>query len=197
MESLISTLQSYDETVFRWINQGWAHPIFDSLMPWFTNLHKSTSGLVLLVAVVSALLWRERKRALVGLGLSAVAMGLSDMTSHYLIKQWAQRPRPTVLADTILRTFPHVGFSFPSNHAANNMALAVVLSLLIPKWRMAFFSWALLIGVSRIYVGVHYPSDVVGGFLVGGLWAATVVIVLRRIRSTEGFFREQNSSPSS
>jgi membrane-associated phospholipid phosphatase len=192
MTEILNPLVSSDEALFRWINTDLANPFFDTLMPWITNLEKSPSGLAFLGLILAFLVWRIGYRLLVGFVFAGIAVGLADATSHYLIKQYFQRARPSGLADAIVRTFPHVGFSFPSNHAANNMAIAVVLGFMVPRWRPWFLMWALLIGLSRIYVGVHYPMDVLGGFLVGGTWATLVVWMMKRIKSTAGFFPVQN-----
>ena len=166
--------QQIDESVFHFINSSCANSAFDTFMPWITDLHHSASGIAFLLILAGVLVFYSRGLAVRALMLSAAAMGLSDFLSHYIVKEFFQRPRPTALPGAVLRTFAHVGYSFPSNHAANNMALAVMMSFFIPKLRPVFLAWAILIGFSRVYVGVHYPFDVLGGFTLGAICALIV-----------------------
>ena len=84
------------------------------------------------------------------------------------------------LTDLILRVDCGTGFSFTSSHATNHMALAVFIVMstifIFGKWRYLFIPWALIIGYAQIYVGVHYPVDVLSGFCLGGMLGALSAI---------------------
>ncbi len=73
------------------------------------------------------------------------------------------------------------GKSFPSSHAVNNFALAVLFSHYYRPWTWAFFTWAGLVAFSRVAVGVHFPLDAAGGALIGTLLAAGVIRLWRAI----------------
>ena len=73
------------------------------------------------------------------------------------------------------------GKSFPSSHAVNNFALGTVLSYYFPKWKWWFFGWASLTALSRPAVGVHYPSDILGGAIIGSVIALFVIWTWRNI----------------
>jgi undecaprenyl-diphosphatase len=97
-----------------------------------------------------------------------------------VIKEWVARPRPCHLVhgEQVVQGLHLLvncggGKSFPSSHAVNNFAVATVFSRYYRRGSWAFFSWAALIGLSRAFVGVHFPSDILGGALIGtGVGAA-------------------------
>lgn len=140
---------------------------------------------VLIAAGVVVLLWLWRGgRARLGLALSLVALlgrGLSELQ-----KYWIARPRPTLDPHLVLVK----SSSFPSGHAASSMIFYTTIALALTagtRWRRAGVGAAvllsLLIGTSRVMLGVHWPSDVIGGWSFGLLW------VLLTMRLGERLFR--------
>ena len=75
--------------------------------------------------------------------------------------------------------------SFPSGHAATSFACATVLSYYVPRYRVAFFALAVLIGLSRVYNGLHYPTDVLAGAVLGVLTALLLLAGARRLSRRE------------
>ena len=100
--------------------------------------------------------------------------GISIILSEYFIKFLVARPRPGELIGAIILATPG-NYSFPSTHAMIAWAMAYLLSREEPRLKFWFYLLAVLISLSRIYLGVHYPLDVVGGALLG--WAAGWVSV--------------------
>lgn len=131
--------------------------------------------LTLVTAAAAGFLWLSRRRRSLGFLLIAVAGG--QLLSLGL-KRWFGRPRPDLV--------PHGSFvytaSFPSGHAMMSaityLTIAALLARVVPGRRMKLFvmAWALaftgLAGASRVYLGVHWPTDVVAGWAVGASWAA-------------------------
>lgn len=116
----------------------------------------------------------------------AVAVGLSDFVSSGIIKPWVCRLRPThepALAGMLHLVNGYTGglYGFVSSHAANTMACALLFSLLYRNKyaTIGLLLWVALNCYSRMYLGVHYPGDIIGGLLVGALFAGQVYAVVR------------------
>jgi len=131
-----------------------------------------TLGLVwIVIALVLALLWRRPSLFLTVVVADAVADVLAELG-----KVIVHRHRPFELE----LGPPASGYSFPSGHAATSFACATVLALFAPRRRVLFFLLATLIALSRLYNGVHYPTDVAAGALLGVLTALLLLGASRR-----------------
>ncbi len=132
----------------------------------------------LYVLCISWIIYNHRVRhvlmILLFLGLSIFA---TDTISSQLIKYKIQRPRPCQLVNmdppVIERVACGSGYSFTSSHAANHFCVAAfavtVFGHYLKRWRYLCWLWALLVGLAQIYVGVHYPLDILGGGILGVL----------------------------
>ena len=111
--------------------------------------------------------------------LTFVAVALADWTSM-AIKALVHRPRPPLRypEPKTLVPLPHDG-SFPSGHAATSFAAATILSFAFPKFAPALLILASAVAFSRVYVGVHYPLDVIGGAALGVLVATALRLLVR------------------
>ncbi|MFQ1999570.1 phosphatase PAP2 family protein [Aeromonas veronii] len=117
-----------------------------------------------LYAVLAALLWwqGEVERELVQLALLAFAI---ELPLYLLLKNSLKRQRPVGLPVFIT---PSDRYSLPSGHTAAAFLMATILATGFPLWAPLLFSWAALVGASRLLLGVHYLSDLVAGALLGG-----------------------------
>ncbi len=181
-----------DKWLFELINSGMGNPLFDALLPLFRE--KLFWAPLYLFIGAYALLNLGKKGWLILLGI-VVTVALADFTSSSLVKKNVQRIRPcndTEMADHVLsRVSCGGGYSFTSSHAANHFAVAVFLIGafgLAGRWQQkALLGWAGLIAFSQVYVGVHYPLDVLCGaglgWVVGaGIWYFWKGFVLPAIR---------------
>ena len=177
---------SLDESLFFAIN-GLAgrSPVIDQ---FFLQLGNRSTLYIPAACAVAYWIWAKRREAFIGGPVLAGAVGLSDFLGGQL--KWVfERVRPCrALSQAILVEPGGCGslFSFPSNHAINTAAVAAFLQVLYP--RSGWVTWPILglVGLARVYVGAHYPSDVVVGALLGVAVGLTVPrllgAVLRRSR---------------
>ena len=131
-----------------------------------------------MLALVLALIW---KRPGV-LALVVLADGVADLLAYLLkVATGVERPAYRYAEPAPLVHVPHDG-SFPSGHTSTSFACATVLASFVPRGAPAFYVLALAIGFSRIYVGAHWPLDVVGGIVLGAsIGVATIWIGRRRL----------------
>jgi len=175
MGSFTDTLKSIDNAVLLFIN-GMHSPFFDHFMMLVSN-RLIWIPLYLLLAYLIVRKYGKSSWLLIVFGILAVAM--SDQLASGLLKNLVMRYRPShnlLLAPQLHIVKGYFGgqYGFASSHAANTFALATFIMLILPQSRkliIALFCWALLVCYSRMYLGVHYPSDIMGGIIVGCLSA--------------------------
>jgi undecaprenyl-diphosphatase len=175
----MEAILTWDVLLFRWVNTGFHSPTLDGLMifassPW-------TWILLALWFVVVGLL-RGNRRLLLSCLSIGIAIGIVDTANYWLLKPAFGRIRPCFqLSDVRVVTGSCGGeLSFPSNHAANAAAVVAAASFaqrtpLIGATLMAF-----LVGFSRVYLGVHFPMDVLGGWIFGGICGILIQWLLER-----------------
>jgi undecaprenyl-diphosphatase len=138
------------------------------------------------------LFFKVWKRDAIWIVISAlVCVILSDQISAGLIKNLAHRLRPSHIAEWnskihLVREYAGGLYGFVSSHAANSFAFALFSSLVLKNrfYTVIIFTWAILLSYSRVYLGVHYPLDVVGGAIVGLLLALSTFNILLRLKPT-------------
>ncbi len=141
--------------------------------------YAGTHGLLWIVlAVVAAVVLRRPSVAVAVLGVVVLA----DLAASGLkLATDRRRPEDTLEGIDVLVTTPSTA-SFPSGHAATSFAAAVVLALALPALAPAFFVVAALVGLSRLYVGVHFPLDVLAGAALGVVVATALLLLARTLR---------------
>lgn len=179
----MSFLQSVDFALFHFINTTLTNPIMDVVSPGITDLSKTIGFRFVLIPVIGLLLiWKWRWRgACIFLGALA-AVGLSDFVGN-IIKHLVERPRPFDSGIPDIQRSGAGGYSFPSNHSVNMFAMATYFSFFLRtrSWRFFLFGIAVLIGFTRIYNGVHFPTDVIAGALLGTLGGWSVANLVQML----------------
>ena len=180
-------LMGLNASLFHLINGVWTSSLLDTQMPAVSRA--GNLGVIWLVLLGTVAAFGEKTGRRIALaGLVALAIGFASST---LLKELTMRPRPFVTLDEVrlLVSAPH-SYAFPSGHATSAFAAAasVVLAARRLLGRVPLWSWAMLplaaaIAYSRIYVGVHWPTDVAAGVVLGlaSGWAGTR-LALRRWR---------------
>ena len=172
-DKLLLWLDGLDKKLFLQINVAWTSPFFDSIFPWYRDANTWIPlYLFLLIFIFINFGWR----AIFWVLFISLTATLSDQISSSFVKNWFARPRPCsdifmqLQGRLILNRCPG-SFSFTSSHATNHFAAAMFIFLtlktFIKKWGYLFFFWAISVSYGQIYIGVHYPLDILGGALLG------------------------------
>lgn len=192
---MLEQLLHIDTEILLAIN-GWHAPWADTLM-WIISAKATWIPLYLLLVVL--LVWRYRKPAMtnvkwlqrvpvcvVMITVIGLAVGAADFIASGILKDLVARPRPTRVPELegvlhLVRGYRSGQYGFVSSHAANTMAVALLFSLI---WRNKIATVGLMLWVaancySRMYLGVHYPLDILGGLMVGALVALLAFALLR------------------
>ena len=179
------------------------HDTFQDALWWMVSA--KWSSLLIVLALAWILLHQNRRHALLVLAMIAIAIVLADQIASGLIKHLVERLRPT--REPSLSNMLHIVndyrggmYGFVSSHAANSFAAATLVSLIMRRRLVLFslFLWALLQCYSRVYLGVHYPGDILGGCIVGMLVGCFVWCLMRwsqrRWRLPQGHYTRLDAS---
>ena len=195
---MLKQLLHIDTEILLAIN-GWHAPWADTLM-WIISA--KATWIPLYALLLGLLVWRYRKPAMTGVKwlqrvpacvvmivVIALAVGAADFIASGILKDLVARPRPTRVPELegvlhLVNGYRSGRYGFVSSHAANTMACALLFSLI---WRNKIATCGLMLWVaancySRMYLGVHYPTDIMGGLVVGALVAVGAYHVLRALK---------------
>lgn len=184
-----SILLQADISVLRFINQLSGNPGVD----FFMDLISSAMFWIIVFAIFAlVLLIKKRYRDIRNLILVGAAMGITDQISFEVIKPLVKRERPCWEVDNIRRYEDHCGgsYGFTSNHAANAGVAAVLIWAYFGNalGLLAVFS-ASMVGFSRVYLGVHYPGDVLGGYALGVVVGFSILLIWNLL--TAGYIKQK------
>lgn len=181
MEQLIQIDQNWLVAINNW------HAVWADHVMWIISA--KLTWLPLYALLVGLLFWRFGwKKALIMLCFFGAAVGLSDFISSGIIKHLVCRPRPT--HEPALEGMLHIVngyhggmYGFVSSHAANTMSCGLLFSLIWRNWKatLPLMLWVALNCYSRMYLGVHYPGDIIGGLIVGALMAVVAYWALEKV----------------
>lgn len=183
---MIETLQVWDRQVFEAINSGMANPFLDWLLPLFRNAF-IWAPVYVFFAVFIVRNFPPKGIYILLFGL--VTFMLSDQISAGILKPLINRDRPCndfIMSQYVRLLIPcGVGKSFPSAHATNHFAFSVFIISVLPlrlRWVLPFaLIWAAGVAFAQVYVGIHYPLDVIGGAVIGCIIGFAVAGVCKRV----------------
>ena len=182
---MIQSLRQLDETLLLWFN-GFHTSFLDNLALSVSSRWLWLPLYVTLFALIARKVGWSRTLVYVTL-LFLLTVGLTDYTCASILRPIFQRPRPTQPDSPIFHLVHAVQnyrgghYGFPSCHASNAFAMATLSTLYFRAWRLsvAMFVWALLLCLSRMYLGVHYPGDILLGATIGVAIAFTTYAAAR------------------
>jgi undecaprenyl-diphosphatase len=183
---MMETLLHWDTSLFHWINSGWSNPVFDFLLPAARNKYTWFPLYVLCLSwIMFNFTFRQVAYILVFISISVFA---SDTISSSLIKKHVERPRPCheqQMEPPVIQRVPcGGGFSFTSSHATNHFCLAAflvtVFGAYMRRWKYLWWVWAAVISIAQVYVGLHYPLDILGGAILGSVIGTSMGILCRQ-----------------
>lgn len=176
----------FDKLIFHFVNQVWIDPILDQFLAFMRN---QFVWFPLYVFLIAYLVMNFGKKGWYYVLFSVMLVVSTNLISSELIKKSVKRPRPCneKTLENNRRSLVRCGsgFSFTSSHATNHFSFSTFLFLtggvFIGSWRYLFLLWAAMISYSQVYVGVHYPLDVIGGALLGIISAYLGSLLFQRI----------------
>jgi undecaprenyl-diphosphatase len=174
-------MHTLDLSLLHFFNQTLASPLLDAV----SNVLVTVRYWLPVYVIAGLYLIYKYKWQGVWLVLAAVLLiTATDSLAHYILKPLVASVRPCAAVSWIrLPDGPRFDPSFPSNHALNNFAIATFFSLVFrrPTLTITLFTFATLISLGRVYQGLHYPSDVMGGALIGVAMGYVAVFIFRTI----------------
>lgn len=186
LAGILQTLNRFDHWLFQKINGQWTNSFFDFLLPYL-RLANTWMPLYLFLFVFVAVNFKRNWWWWIILFVCTVA--LTDMVGTKVFKHAFERLRPCrdpEFASSVRLLLKDCagGYSFISNHAANHFGLATffyfTMRHYLPKWAAIIYVWAFAISYAQVYVGIHYPLDVVCGALLGILFGLFMAMFFNR-----------------
>ncbi|MFH2037257.1 MAG: phosphatase PAP2 family protein [Candidatus Zixiibacteriota bacterium] len=178
MLEILIWLESLDRAIFHFINTTMASPMTDFIMVNVTlDLHLR----IFYGVCVILLLWKGDKRIRYAVLFSALALAISDQLSSAVLKPLFERQRPCQFMEVHLLVKCGSGFSLPSSHAANLFAQAYLFKGIAPKSTKYLIPLAIIVALSRVFVGVHFPGDVLIGAALGTIIGVSMASLFKMI----------------
>ncbi|MBK8943914.1 MAG: phosphatase PAP2 family protein [Ignavibacteriae bacterium] len=170
---------SIDLEIFYFINQTISNPIFDKFFPFITQVKNWIIAYIFLWFILFFNGGKKGKIAAISVIFLII---ISDQISSNFLKNFFDRIRPSNSLENVNLLINNTkSFSFPSSHAVNNFAVATFFYKLYPKFKWILFTIAVLMALSRPYVGVHYPSDILGGAIIGIIIGLLFSVIVKSI----------------
>tara|TARA_B100000427_G_scaffold321255_1_gene321562 strand:- start:1147 stop:1725 length:579 start_codon:yes stop_codon:yes gene_type:complete len=181
---MLYLLHTIDNSVLLWVHANLSNVVFDISMPFITDEKNWRIPITLLIFILG---FKTGTKGKLCLGILIISLALTDAICGNILKPFFERIRPSHLNLDGINLLVSKGgkWSMPSNHAANMFSLATVLSYFYTRFRLSLFSLAIIIAFSRVYVGVHFPGDIIIGGLIGYFIALMVLTFWGKLKLNE------------
>lgn len=164
---MMDFLYQLDVSIFFFINHTISNPVFDKFFPFITEVK---NWYIAYIVLISLLFFKGGRVGKISVLILLLMIAATDQLSSNLIKNLVSRIRPcNVLENVNILATCTESFSFPSSHAVNNFAVAIFFITIFKRYSILLITIAGIIALSRVYVGVHYPSDIIGGAIIGSI----------------------------
>lgn len=175
-QSILKRINKFDNYILFNIKKYMKNKYLDRLMPIVTRMG---NGGFIWITIAGILMLDKPYRAIGNVVI--LTLIISTIIGEGIVKHLVRRVRPCNYQNAInlLITKP-MSYSFPSGHTVSSFAVAEMLSMYFSQYKLIFIGVALLIAFSRLYLYVHYPSDIISGIIIGILCSKLVLIILRQ-----------------
>lgn len=173
-------IQRLDCQMMTWIQNNIPHGGWDS---WMIGISRLGNGGMIWIMIGLALLligWKKRRRLFLGLSV-LLSLGSNALVCNLILKPLVARTRPYDVLGYDLLIPPLSDYSFPSGHTSASFAAATAIYAIHPGWGKAAYVFAALMGISRLYLGVHFVTDVAVGAVVGLVMAKLTLLAMKKI----------------
>ncbi|MDF2503131.1 MULTISPECIES: phosphatase PAP2 family protein [Clostridium] len=182
--NILNRINIFDNYILYAIKKYLKNRYLDRLMPIVTVM--GNLGIVWIIVAVTLMLDKPYKR--IG-GIVILTLIISTIIGEGIVKHIVRRVRPCNDKSNInLLISKPISYSFPSGHTSSSFAVAWVLSMYFSEYKIIFMTMAFLIALSRLYLYVHYPTDVIGGIIIGIICSKLVFIILNEV-SIQNIYR--------
>ena len=175
----MTAINTFDYNILSWIQDGLRSAAATPIVTFITHL--GDKGILWILLTIALICFRKTRK----MGMAClISMVIGLVVTNLVIKNWAARPRPyDFFEDLTLIIERQHDFSFPSGHSTNSFACAwVIFRMAKKRYGVPALILAILIALSRLYVGVHYPTDVLAGVAIGILSAEIAMPVVKLLR---------------
>lgn len=178
---MIGAILNFDEAALLFIQETLRCTFLTPIMIFITRL--GDTGFIWILLGLALLFPKKTRRG--GFDM-LICLLVAFIINDLMLKDWIARIRPyEVIEGLDILIAPETSFAFPSGHTNSSFACAMALTLAFGKKGAWSYVLAVLIALSRLYVGVHYPTDIIGGMIVGTLSACITYYLLKRFLKTD------------